>query len=169
MIVSHDEGMNTARSLMHAGAQCVPAHETLDRAAQMMRDMNVGALPICGPDNKLTGILTDRDIVVKCIATGQDPSKMTAADLAQGTPVWVDIEADEDDVLSLMEGNNIRRVPVMENKTLMGMISEGDLAQHLSEDKLAHFVSAVSQAPPTQAQQTRQGKQTREGRPRKSL
>jgi CBS domain-containing protein len=169
MIVSHDGDMNTARDMMHPGAQCIPAHEGLDRAAQMMRDMNVGALPICGPDGKLTGILTDRDIVVKCIATGQDPAKMTAADLAQGTPVWVDIDADEEDVLSLMEGNRIRRVPVIEDHQLMGMITEGDLSQHISEDKLAHFVSAVSQAPPTQAQQTRQGKQTREERPRKSL
>lgn len=155
MIVSHDGGMNSARDMMHAGAQCIPSHETLDRAAQMMRDMNVGALPICGPDNKLTGILTDRDIVVKCIATGHDPAKMTAADLAQGTPVWVDIEADEDDVLSLMESNMIRRVPVIEDHMLMGMITEGDLSQHLAEDKLAHFVASVSQAPPTRAQQTR--------------
>lgn len=140
---------------MHAGAQCVPAYETLDRAAQMMRNLNVGALPICGEDNKLTGILTDRDIVVKCIAAGHDPSKVTAGSLAQGTPVWVDIEADEDDIISLMEGNKIRRVPVIEDHTLMGMISEADLAQHLPEDKLAHFVATISQAPPSTSQQNR--------------
>ena len=49
----------------------------------MMRDLNVCALPICGEDDKLTGILTDRDIVVKCIAVGKDPAKMTAAELAR--------------------------------------------------------------------------------------
>lgn len=139
---------------MHAGVECVPATESLDRAAEMMRDLNVGALPICGPDNKLTGILTDRDIVVKCVATGHDPASMTAGDLADGTPVWVDAEADEDDVLSLMEGNKIRRVPVIEEHMLIGMISEADLAQHLSEDKLAHFVSTITGAPPSKGQQT---------------
>jgi CBS domain-containing protein len=139
---------------MHSGAECVPAHETLDRAAQMMRDLNVGSLPICGEDDKLTGILTDRDIVTKCVATGQDPSQITAGELADGPPVWVDSMADEDDVISLMESNRIRRIPVIEEHMLVGMISEGDLAQHLSEDKLAHFVSAITKAPPTKGQQT---------------
>lgn len=154
MIISHDEGMTTAREIMHAGVECVPSHETLDRAAQLMRDLNVGALPICGEDNKLTGILTDRDIVVKCIAVGKNPANMTAAELADGPPVWIDSEADEDDILSLMEGNKIRRVPVIEEHMLIGMISEADLAQHLAEDKLAHFVSAITKAPPSKGQQT---------------
>jgi CBS domain-containing protein len=136
---------------MHMGVECVPATETLDRAAQMMRDMQVGSLPICGPDNKLKGILTDRDIVVKCVAHGRDPAKMTAGELAEGEPIWVDAKADEDEVLQVMERNAIRRVPVMEEKVLVGMISEADLAQHLSDAKLHHFVSTITQAPPTPA------------------
>jgi len=154
MILSHDVVMATARDIMHAGVECVPEHETLDRAAEMMRDLNVGSLPICSEDNKLTGILTDRDIVVKCIATGHDPAAMTAGELAGGPPVWVNAGADEDEVLGLMEGNKIRRVPVIDEHMLVGMISEADLAQHLSEDKLAHFVSTITQAPPSSGQQT---------------
>ncbi|MEV0274751.1 MAG: CBS domain-containing protein [Hamadaea sp.] len=146
--------MTTARDIMHPGVECVPAHESLDRAAQMMRDMNVGSLPICGPDDKITGILTDRDIVVKCVAVGKDPAKMTAGELAQGTAVWCDASADESDVISLMESNKIRRIPVIEEHMLVGMISEADLAQHLSEDKLAHFVATVTAAPPSSGQQT---------------
>ncbi|WP_027343330.1 CBS domain-containing protein [Hamadaea tsunoensis] len=146
--------MTTAKDIMHAGVECVPAHETLDRAAEMMRDMNVGSLPICGPDDKLTGILTDRDIVVKCIAMGHDPATVTAGELAEGKPFCVDAEDTEDEVLRLMESNMIRRVPVIEEHMLVGMISEGDLAQHLSEDKLAHFVSAITKAPPSPGQQT---------------
>jgi len=146
--------MTTARDIMHSGAECVPSHETLDRAAQMMRDMNVGSLPICGADDKLTGILTDRDIVVKCIAVGKDPAKMTAGELAEGPPVWVEAAADESDVISLMESNKIRRMPVIEEHLLVGMISEADLAQHLSEDKLAHFVATITAAPPSAGQQT---------------
>jgi CBS domain-containing protein len=155
MILSHDGGMTTARDIMHAGVECVPAHESLDRAARLMRDLNVGALPICGQDNRLAGILTDRDIVVKCIAAGRDPTRTTAGELAAGPPVWIDAGADEDDVISLMEGYKIRRVPVIEEHMLVGMISEADLAQHLSEDKLAHFVAAITQAPPSIGQQLR--------------
>ena len=61
------------KDLMSPGAECIQAHETLDRAAQMMRDMNVGALPVCGSDDRLKGIITDRDIVVKCVADGHGP------------------------------------------------------------------------------------------------
>jgi CBS domain-containing protein len=143
--------MSTAKEMMHPGVECVPDHETLDRAAQMMRDKQVGSLPICGSDNKLKGILTDRDIVVRCIAMGKDPAKITAGELAQGKPVYVDSTATEDEVVKLMEKNAIRRVPVIEDHKLIGMISEADLAQHLPEKKLAHFVSTVTKAPPTPA------------------
>ncbi|MEV4416306.1 CBS domain-containing protein [Catellatospora sp. NPDC049609] len=141
--------MTTAKQIMHLGAQCVPENETLARAAQLMRDMQVGSLPICGNDDKLRGIITDRDIVVKCIASGKDPSTMTCKEMAQGTPIWVDAKADEDEVLKLMEQHKIRRVPVIEDHQIIGMISEADLAQHLSNEKLAHFVSTITAAPPT--------------------
>ncbi len=150
--------MTTAKDIMHLGAECVPATETLDRAAQMMRDKQVGSLPICGPDNKLKGILTDRDIVVKCIAAGKDPSKMTAGDLAQGKALYVDANASEKEVLEVMESNKIRRVPVIENKKIVGMISEADIAQHLSESQLAHFVTTITQAPPTKVKATAKSK-----------
>ena len=141
--------MTTARNMMHPGVECVPETETLDRAAQLMREHNVGSLPICGSDNRLTGIITDRDIVVKCIATGHDPSKMTAADLAQGAPIWVSADASEDDVLDLMEDGLIRRLPVIEDHELVGMISEADLATHLPADKIAAYTNTVYSAPAT--------------------
>jgi CBS-domain-containing membrane protein len=67
--------MATARDLMTKGAECVNSTETLVDAARKMRDLNVGALPICGEDQRLKGMLTDRDIVVKCIAEGKDPNQ----------------------------------------------------------------------------------------------
>jgi len=60
--------MTTARDIMHAGAECIGQNQTLTDAARMMRDLNVGALPICGDDDRLHGSITDRDIVMKCIA-----------------------------------------------------------------------------------------------------
>ncbi len=139
--------MTTARNLMHGGVECVPEHETLDRAAQLMREHNVGSLPICGSDNILTGIITDRDIVVKCIAVGHDPAMMTAADLAQGAPVWVAADADAETVLRLMEEHAIRRLPVIEDHQLVGMISEADLATHLPAEQVAHYCNAVYSVP----------------------
>ncbi|ACY97153.1 MULTISPECIES: CBS domain-containing protein [Thermomonospora] len=135
--------MTKARDVMHAGVQCIPAHETLDRAAQMMRELDVGALPICGDDDRLQGIITDRDIVVKCIAAGHDPSKVTASELAQGTPQWIDADADISEAVRQMTRHRIKRLPVIENKRLVGMISEADLAQKLPEDQLAEFVEKV--------------------------
>jgi CBS domain-containing protein len=132
-----------ARDIMHPGVECVPAHETLDRAAQRMRHLDVGSLPICDND-RLTGIITDRDIVVKCIAMGRDPARVRAGDLAQGTPRWIDAGASVADVLREMEGHRIRRLPVMENKRLVGMISEADLAASLDDGQLAEFVSRVA-------------------------
>ncbi|MFB7713431.1 CBS domain-containing protein [Streptomyces sp. NPDC056105] len=135
--------MTTAGDIMHRGAQWIPAHETLDRAAQLMRQLNVGALPISDENERLCGILTDRDIVVGCVAMGHDPSKITAGDLAQGTPRWIDAGADVDEVLQEMQGHQIRRLPVIEDKRLVGMISEADLATHLSDDQMSAWVESV--------------------------
>ncbi|GGR92773.1 hypoxic response protein 1 [Streptomyces aureoverticillatus] len=135
--------MTTAGDIMHRGAQWIPAHETLDRAAQLMRQLDVGALPISDENERLCGILTDRDIVVGCVAMGHDPAKVTAGDMAQGTPRWIASDADVDEVLNEMQGHQIRRLPVIENKRLVGMISEADLAKHLSDEQLAGWVESV--------------------------
>jgi CBS domain-containing protein len=135
--------MTTAGDIMHPGAQWIPAHETLDRAAQLMRDLNVGALPISDANERLSGIITDRDIVVGCVAMGHDPSRITCGDMAKGTPRWIDADDDVSDVLREMEGHQIRRLPVIRDKRLVGMISEADLAQHLPEDQLAGWVERV--------------------------
>lgn len=141
--------MSTARDIMHPGAECIGEDDTLDSAARMMRDLQVGALPICGNDDRLQGIITDRDIVVRCIAEGGDPRGMTAREMAQGTPIWVDADADQDEVLRLMEGNKIRRLPVMEGHRLVGMISEADLATHLDEHRMHQFAESIYSARPT--------------------
>jgi CBS domain-containing protein len=135
--------MTTAGEIMHRGAQWIPAHETLDRAAQLMRELNVGALPISDENERLCGILTDRDIVVGCVAMGHDPSRVTAGDMAKGTPRWIDANADVGEVLHEMEEHQIRRLPVIENKRLIGMISESDLAEHLGHDQLATWAEGV--------------------------
>lgn len=75
--------MTTARDIMNAGVTCVGEHETLTAAAQYMREHDIGALPICGDDDRLHGMLTDRDIVIKGLAAGLDPNTATAGELAR--------------------------------------------------------------------------------------
>ncbi|MEY9931149.1 CBS domain-containing protein [Catenulispora sp. GP43] len=135
--------MATAKDIMHPGAQWIYREETLDRAAELMRELDVGALPVSDQNERLCGIITDRDIVVKCVALGHDPSHVRCADLCEGTPRWVDAGADVGEVLHEMESRRIRRMPVVENKRLVGMISEADLAAHLSERQLGEFVERI--------------------------
>ncbi|MGI5255954.1 CBS domain-containing protein [Streptomyces angustmyceticus] len=135
--------MTTARDIMHSGATCVQENETLEDAARRMRDLDVGALPICGPDDRLHGIITDRDIVLKCLARGKNPKTMTAGELSQGKPVTISVDAGSDKVLLAMEEHRIRRLPVIDDHRLVGMISEADLARHLPEEKVGEFVESV--------------------------
>jgi CBS-domain-containing membrane protein len=124
---------------MHLGAECIGQDETLAVAAAKMRDLHVGALPICGTDDRLHGIITDRDIVVRCVAEGRDPQTVTAEELAQGTPIWVDVDSDVSDVLRTMEQHKMRQLPVIDNHRLVGMISEADMATHLGEHEVSEF------------------------------
>lgn len=135
--------MVTAADIMHPGAQWIPATESLDRAAQLMRRLDVGALPVSDSEERMCGILTDRDIVLGCVAEGRDPSRVTAGDLARGTPRWIDASAGVEEILEEMQSHQIRRLPVIENKRLVGMISEADLAHHLSDSQIASFVESV--------------------------
>lgn len=136
-----------ARDIMHPGAECITVDDTLAAAAQKMRDLRVGSLPICGADDRLHGILTDRDIVVRCIAEGRDPAQMRASEAAQGMVFWVDAAAGIADVLREMEDHQVKRLPVIENHRLVGVISEADLARNLSEDRLAEFIEKVYGTP----------------------
>jgi CBS domain-containing protein len=135
--------MTTARDIMHVGVTCIGEHETLQHAAQQMRDLDVGSLPVCGDDDRLSGIITDRDIVTKCIARGVDPAIVTAGELAQGMPVTIESQADVTEVLRAMEQHQIHRLPVIESQRPVGIISQADLARQLPEPLLGEFIEAV--------------------------
>jgi CBS domain-containing protein len=140
--------MTTAREIMHKGAECVRRDDTLTAAAAMMGELHVGALPILGADDRLHGIITDRDIVVRGVGKGLDPRKTTVDKLSQGTPISVDASADVNDVLQTMEQHKVRRLPVIENERVVGVISEADLATRLGARQVSAFASSVYSAPP---------------------
>ncbi|MEV4616608.1 CBS domain-containing protein [Kitasatospora sp. NPDC049258] len=137
--------MTTAGEIMHPGAECIGETETLADAARIMRDRGVGALPICGENQKLLGILTDRDIVLKCVAEGRDPSTVLASELAVGRPMVIEEDEDAEQVLRIMEQHLVRRLPVINHPDhkLVGMISEADIARNMPQGRLAEFVGAI--------------------------
>ncbi|MEV1167453.1 CBS domain-containing protein [Nonomuraea sp. NPDC049784] len=132
----------TVQDVMHHGVECIGENDSLRRASQMMRDLSVGALPICGDDDRLKGIITDRDIVIKCCAEGKDLDQTTASELAKGL-VWVDAGSSVEEALMKMEQHQIKRLPVIDNHRIVGMVSEADLAKELPDNKLAEFVHRV--------------------------
>jgi len=137
----------TARDIMTQDAQCVGESETLVDAARKMRDLDVGALPVCGDDDRLKGMVTDRDIVVRCVAEGGDPSSTKAGSLCADQGELVTIGADDpvDEVLSTMSRYQVRRLPVIDGHRLVGIISEADVAQHASDQGVADTVQAVTE------------------------
>jgi len=115
----------TARDLMTEDCQCVGESQTLADAARKLADLNVGSMPICGDDDKLKGMLTDRDIAVRAVAQGMDPAQTTAGELAQGAPVTVSVDDSAERVVQAMADNQVRRVPVLDaDRRLVGIVSQ---------------------------------------------
>lgn len=137
--------MTTARDLMSAGAECVSVDETLADAAKKMRDLDVGALPICGSDNRLAGVLTDRDIVIKCVAEGKNPVDVKAGELAQGKPVTIGADDSVEEAMRTMSEHQVRRLPVIDGHQLVGMLAQADLARELSAEDVGDVVREVSE------------------------
>jgi CBS domain-containing protein len=136
--------MTKAREVMTGDARCVQENQTLADAARLMRDLDVGALPICGEDNRLKGMVTDRDIVVRCIAEGGDPQDTQVSSLAQGKPVTIGADDDIEEALRTMSHHQVRRLPVIDGHDLVGVISQADIARNLSDDKIGDLVEAIS-------------------------
>lgn len=136
--------MTKAREVMTRDAQCVQESQSLADAARLMRDLDVGALPICGDDNRLKGMVTDRDIVVRCIAEGGDPQGTRVSSLARGKPVTIGADDEIEEALRTMSAHQVRRLPVIDGHDLVGMISQADIARNLSDDKIGNLVEAIS-------------------------
>ncbi|WP_020390778.1 CBS domain-containing protein [Kribbella catacumbae] len=137
--------MTKARDLMTAGAECIGENETLVDAARKMRDLDVGALPICGEDQRLKGVLTDRDIVVKCLADGGDPATAHAGQFGEGKPITIGADDSIEEALAMMTKHQIRRLPVIDGHDLVGMLAQADIARAMPERATGDTVQAISQ------------------------
>jgi CBS domain-containing protein len=136
-----------ARDVMTGGAECVGENETILDAAKKLADLDVGAMPICGEDNRLKGMLTDRDIVVKVLAQGKDPGDVRAGELGEGKPVTIGADDSVEEALQTMKEYKVRRLPVIDGHDLVGVVSQADLAVNVDEEQVGDLVEAISAAP----------------------
>ncbi|MEH0822112.1 MULTISPECIES: CBS domain-containing protein [unclassified Micromonospora] len=137
--------MPTARDIMTHDVTCVREQDDLRAAAKRMADLGVGSLPICGDDNKLKGMLTDRDIVVKVLAQGKDPANVTAGELAQGEAVTIGADDDAAEILRTMGQHKVRRLPVIDGHELVGIVAVADVARSLPERPVGDLIEAISE------------------------
>lgn len=130
---------STIQDIMTPAPMTLPATASLRVAAEVMRDSQIGAVLVVDGADRLVGIVTDRDLVVRGIAAGFDPDMVTVAEIASPAPVSVTPQDDPQAVVQLMRDNGIRRVPVTNGEDAIGIVSLGDLAM----DQDAH--SALAQ------------------------
>jgi CBS domain-containing protein len=135
---------NKARDVMTGGAECVGENDSIADAARKLADLGVGAMPICGEDNRLKGMLTDRDIVVKVLAQGKDIGSTTAGQLGEGKPVTIGADDSIDETLQTMKEHKVRRLPVIDGHDLVGVVSQADLARSISDDQVGDLVESIS-------------------------
>ena len=135
--------MTTARDIMTKGAECVTETDSLVDAARKMRDLDVGALPICGTDERLKGMISDRDIAVRAVAEQIDLTQPVST-LAQGKPVTIGADDSVDEALRTMAKHKVRRLPVIDGDRLVGIVSQADVARSLDETKTGELVEAIS-------------------------
>ncbi|MFF8605726.1 CBS domain-containing protein [Streptomyces sp. NPDC015346] len=136
--------MTTARDIMTPDATCVRWNETILDAAKKMTELGVGALPICGPDERLKGMLTDRDIVVKVLGEGKDPASCQAGDLAQGEVITIGADDDVTEILRTMSEHKVRRLPVIDGHTLVGIVAQADVARAVPDPQVGDLLESLS-------------------------
>jgi CBS domain-containing protein len=125
------------KDVMTRGVACMPPSATLQQAAQKMRDLDIGPLPVCGDNDRLVGMLTDRDITVRAVAEGLDSRTALIRDVMTPTIVYCFEDQDVSEASRLMKENQIRRLVVLNrDKRLVGIVSLGDLAVDAHDEEL---------------------------------
>jgi CBS domain-containing protein len=132
------------KDAMHKGVEWVAPSTTLIELAKRMRDLDIGAIPI-GENDRLVGMVTDRDVVIRALAEGWDVTKQTARDVMSKGIVFCRDSEDLEDAVRIMELKRIRRLPVLdENKRMIGMLSLGDVSHSASHEISGEAAAAVS-------------------------
>ena len=135
----------TIREVMTRDVEVINPNDTLRDAAEKMRSLNVGPLPVCD-GQRILGMITDRDIVVRAIAVGKDPNSTQVSDVMSSGIEYCFDDDDTEGVLDRMRDKQIRRMIVVDrNKKLVGIIALGDLAGEVSERKVGEALEGISE------------------------
>ncbi|GAA0728035.1 CBS domain-containing protein [Clostridium malenominatum] len=119
--------MMKVKDVMTKSLATLTPEDTVERAAQLMREHNIGSLPVCDGD-KVIGIITDRDITLRSTAEGENSQRQTVRDIMSSNPVIVSPEIEAREAARIMSERQIRRLPVVEDNSLVGILSLGDLS-----------------------------------------
>jgi CBS domain-containing protein len=136
--------MTTVADVMTPGVESITSSDALRDAAKTMRDGDFGSMPVVD-DGRLVGMLTDRDIVVRGVAEGLDPTACRVADVASREVVTVAPDQDLDEAMDLMAQHRVRRLPVVEAGRLVGVVSQADVALEAKEKKTGAVVQEISE------------------------
>ena len=119
--------------------------ESVSVAARTLTHYNIGILPVCGSDGRLCGVVTDRDMVTRCLAAGRSPETTTVREVMTAGIVAVAPDMEASEAAALMGGRQIRRLPVLENGRLCGMVSIGDLTRNTpTREEAAEALADIS-------------------------
>ena len=133
------------RDLMNPSVVSITPGESAALAARLLSRHNLGSLPVCGEDGGLRGIVTDRDIVLRCVAAEEDPGKTQVKDIMTRNCAVVSPEDDAREAARLMAEKQVRRLPVLEGNSVVGMVSLGDLARsHRCDMEAGKALSEIS-------------------------
>jgi CBS domain-containing protein len=134
-----------ARDIMTANSAFVSADTSVQEAAAMLAREDIGVLPVCEADGRLRGMVTDRDIVVKVVALGRAPAEVAVGDLAD-QPEVVTIGADEtvEEAINTMKRYKVRRLPVIDGHSVIGILSQGDIARSQPAAPVGQLLEALS-------------------------
>lgn len=134
-----------AKDIMTPSPQCCSGETTLNDVANLMVEADCGEIPITDSSNRLVGVITDRDIVCRAVAKGKNPTAVTAAEIMTEPVVCVNEDTTLAAVMSVMEENQIRRVPVVDaSGCCCGIISQADVALNAREGEVGEMVREVS-------------------------
>jgi CBS domain-containing protein len=143
-----DQLMRVRQIMTDRPASCCP-DQSLEEAARIMLTHDCGAVPVCEDGEKrVVGVITDRDIAIRAVATGKDARKLRVRDVMSHPVATVPAEASVDDCVKLMEENQVRRAPVVDEQgRLVGMVAQADVARTAPPLKVAGMVQEVSKGP----------------------
>jgi CBS domain-containing protein len=131
------------RDAMTANPRTATPAQSLAEAAQIMQSEDVGPVPVV-EDGRLVGVLTDRDIAIRAVAEGVDVQTLNVGDVASREPVTVEPGQDLDEALALMARHQVRRLPVVDDGQLVGILAQADVAIEVKEKKAGEVLEEIS-------------------------